>query len=822
MKDIEQWQTSLGPSLVKVDETWRLDVSELQIVHGLSVLSRALTEMLMAKVRSGHRHVALRRSLRPRENPELIEHFGVDGVELVVDEDFVARFQTSPDVVEQQLRRLLGSLQRKRYRDALFPTEGSEPRTLLADFEDDPTNKGRCEVRYAIENLFEGLGQTRGDLRIVVAASAAERNALQARPHMRIEDVADRQFIAGSTRIAQSWTEALRREAVRSRRSFIEQRAPHSHLFHQLDQAGLRSIQQVSVHWDESVLPLIIENEPSACETVLKRVLLALEDGVIRRLLGDRETVCVVAGAVPVFVDISQLGRVLTFSVGETRSRDDADAFLQRMPAVRDIVEGRRGEAPLDGVPVFLIHHMTAEIVGLIAAIRALGCRDLTCLFVSYAGQPPSSYLDAVLDLPSEEFCALSLVNVPQSETVEGKYCFSQQYSQLDPDEEREISRALEGQSSYLDAMRAAAVAPFLQQIARAEARDQRCLIIEDGGYLAPVLMDAMARDLTVEEFARDLGHTVADARPLAALAKRRTIAAVEHTRNGFDRLERVLSAHGHLPLPTYSIAISHLKRSIESREVAASVLSAVESVLNAAGRVLSRRRCLVLGSRGAIGGELCRHLRARLDRPERALMGVDLKVTGVSAASGFTEGHQLHDLPQTHWLDTDLVIGVTGESVLRGEDIEAWLSGSDHRTLTLVSGSTKKVEFAAVMRWFDDLIQRDEARIDGAPVTLQVQEVLDPRTARAYGHRWVFEFGGKRPTKQIMTLANLTPVNFLFYGVATEIIDEVLAQLLSVSLAAARDDVEPAMVGRLLAVDRDVDAEGEPIAAPSRGSTTN
>ena len=200
--DQEQWQTSLGPSLVKVDETWRLDVSDLQIVHGLSVLSRALTEMLIAKVRAGHRHVAVRRSLRPREHPELIEDFGVNGIELVADDQFVERFQEHPEVVEQQLRRLLGSLQRKRYRDALLPVDGRPSRTLLADFEDGPTSGARCEVSYAIQNLADCTARARGDLRVVVHAAEADRAALHAKPHLRIEDVADRQFIAGSTRIA--------------------------------------------------------------------------------------------------------------------------------------------------------------------------------------------------------------------------------------------------------------------------------------------------------------------------------------------------------------------------------------------------------------------------------------------------------------------------------------------------------------------------------------------------------------------------------------------------------------------------------------------
>jgi hypothetical protein len=54
-----------------------------------------------------------------------------------------------------------------------------------------------------------------------------------------------------------------------------------------------------------------------------------------------------------------------------------------------------------------------------------------------------------------------------------------------------------------------------------------------------------------------------------------------------------------------------------------------------------------------------------------------------------------------------------------------------------------------------------------------------------------------------------MTPVNFLFYGVATEIIDEVLAQLLSVTLAAKHRADDPAAIGCLLAVDHEIDENG-------------
>ncbi len=790
--------TSLGPALVREGAVWRLDLAELPIVHGLSVLSRALGEMVVGQARSDRVDVAVERRLRGRENPELLEHFGIDLVKVVAEHGAV---EPQADAVEGRLRALLGSLQRQRYREALFGADGP-PQALVAEF-DGPAGGHR----YILERLLSRSEAGRCSLRVTIEGGAARRLDLGTVPHLRIEDVGDRHFIAGSTRIAQTWTEALRRECVRGRRSFVEPRDPHSHLFRQLDQAGLGSIQKVSIQWSETALPFLLESEPVVPSELLKRVLLALEDRSVRRLLAAREVVQVDAGTEPVFLDIAQLGRVLELSLGQRRERADADAFLARMPALSAIVAQHGGEAPLRDVPVFLVHHMTGEIVGLIAALRALGCRDLTCLFVTYAGEPPASYLDAVLDLPADEFRSLALVNVPHRGSVEGSYRLSQQYSQLD--ESAAIEQALRGRDTqYLVAMRAAAVVPFLRLVDRAAAKGQRCLLVEDGGYLAPVVHDALLRGDTVGAFAGGLGHVVADDRTLADGVGQHLLGTVEHTRNGFDRIVDVETRHGRLPLPAYSIAVSQLKRVVESREVAASILNAVEAVLNADGRILSRRSCLVLGSRGAIGRELCRKLRGRLDLAERGLAGVD-RVADATVVDGMTEARTLAELPLERWLDTDLVLGVTGDSVLSGGDLERWLRDGRRDVLVLASGSTKKVEFRDLMVWFEALLRSDAPRVGDRDVVVTVHELLDPRTARVYGHRWSFAFGDAAPRKTVLALGNLTPINFLFYGVATELIDEVLAQLLSVTLAAVRRAGAGLNAPRLLAVDRDIDANG-------------
>ena len=47
----QQIPTSLGPALVSADGVWVLDVSSLPVLHGLSVLSRALAEMVKSNRR---------------------------------------------------------------------------------------------------------------------------------------------------------------------------------------------------------------------------------------------------------------------------------------------------------------------------------------------------------------------------------------------------------------------------------------------------------------------------------------------------------------------------------------------------------------------------------------------------------------------------------------------------------------------------------------------------------------------------------------------------------------------------------------------------
>ena len=800
--------TTLGPELARDGSVWALDLAELPLIHGLSVLARALTEMIVLQVRSERVDVSVERRLRPRENPELLDEMGVALVKVTAEHAAVKGLTEHPRVLEHHLRALLGNLQRQRYREALL-SEGSAapPRALLAVFSHE---RGEATSRrFLMEFVRSGRDQGRGFLRITIEDPCGRCLDLASIPHLQIADFEDRTFIAGSTRIAQTWADLLRREAERGRRSLVEHESSHPHLFAQLELGGLGAIERVAIRWSEAVVPLILEADGAVLRRRLKRVLLALEDGHVRSLLARREVVRIDAEAESVFLDVSHLGRVLNLSLSEHRERADIDAYLARMPVLEQLVS-QSASVPLRGVRVFLVHHITAEVLGLIAALRRLGCSDICCLFVAYAGEAPSSYLDALLNLPSREFCGAALVNVPEGETVGGHYRLSKQYSILAQEDAAAAAVSLH-RHSFLEAMRAAGVVLFLDQLARTRAAGDQLLLIEDGGYLAPILHHSVQRGLQVNEWLAAYGQHSTDTRRLAELLQGCWLGSVEHTKNGYDRLLAVERA-GPLCVPAFSIAVSRLKVEVEASEVGASVLNAIENVLNAGGRILSRRHVLVLGSRGAIGSRLMSALRARLARPELQLFGIDLQV-GTTGATG--ESRSLADAGPRRWHQTDLVIGVTGASVITGADIEDWLLHAQGSELTLASGSTKTVEFADALEWMDQRLGAREPTLGGYRVNVAVQPITDPLSGRIYGQRYVvapLEPGAPVRPKAIVLLAHLTPVNFLFYGVPTELIDEVLAQLLSVSLGLARRSRRAQLPPGVFAVDREIDENGEPL----------
>ena len=119
---------------------------------------------------------------------------------------------------------------------------------------------------------------------------------------------------------------------------------------------------------------------------------------------------------------------------------------------------------------------------------------------------------------------------------------------------------------------------------------------------------------------------------------------------------------------------------------------------------------------------------------------------------------------------------------------------------------------------WLQSLLAQSEPRVGDVRAQLRVSELRDPITDRFFGHRYRFELAREEgpERRDIILLARGTPLNFLYYGVATELIDEVIAQLLECSLGLVERvvDVREAPSASLHAIDHEIDARGRPLGS--------
>jgi hypothetical protein len=339
-------------------------------------------------------------------------------------------------------------------------------------------------------------------------------------------------------------------------------------------------------------------------------------------------------------------------------------------------------------------------------------------------------------------------------------------------------------------------------------------MLVEDGGYLAPLLnrfcLEGAAVDDVFSGFR--LEPPVGYGRvPFSEWLGEGFLGGVEHTRNGYDADLEVQNEFGALHFPVASIAVSNLKRGCEARECAASILTSTEMILHRLGMLLSRRRIVLLGSCGAIGGHLKRELMHRLDAGR--LYGVDI-ASGENEPGHGKDVRTLDELDRETLRSSDMFIGVVGRSILKAGHIEDILAHGSRKKLFFISGSTKTLEFSDLENYLQALQDDPEPGIGGRPVGIAWLALRDPQTGILQGYEVTITFpGDPSGSKTLYLLGELTPINFLYYGIPTEIMDEVMSQLFTVTCGMVRrqrsaDPFSPV----LLAVDHQIDADANPL----------
>jgi hypothetical protein len=800
--------TTLGVPLEACDDgSCRIDVTNLVFFEGLSTFVTLLANDVIEQCGFGVADIMVKRRVDRSLTPDFAK-IGIEWVMVYIRMDAAEHIPWHHRSFLRSLQTVFGAIQTARWGGILFPeffgngraTDSQGTAALLFPFH---LVSGEEEHGYFI--LLE-YGKAGHFLRITVEDARQARLYLKHIPH-RVVDNLDRQhYLRNIGYNAEQIAQGILQECRNHRTEYKETPDRQTELFEHLAAMGLSSLQSMVFRWPSGAIREILGGRAAYLSLLIGKVLFILEDPEVMRILCQGSLVEMVSSGDVVYLDASRRGICLNVSYGERRIIRSLQYYLEGMPPLRAACRKRAGA--LKGMRVLLIHHITGEVLGLMHALEILGAERITTLFVAYAGIVPDAYLETLLSLPEDRFAAYALHRMDRKDAPGTAYRLSEQYSSLKG--LGELNDFLEREDlDFLDAMQHTAMHLFIREATACRQDGRKLLLIEDGGYLAPVINRLCLKNKTAADAASMFHLSPPDGSemPFSRWLDNLFFGSVEHTKNGYDYAHAVMAEFGRLQFPLCTIAVSELKRGVEANACAHVITNAVENILHRLGFVLANRKVLVLGSSGAIGSKMVRDLCRRFGRDH--VYGVDI-VPSAGNAEGFTEVHRLDELEESHFSDIDVIIGMIGASIMAQPFIEKLvLDGKKHK-LFFASGSTKTVEFNDLERWVRALQANHAPTIGGRPIEITSSPVRDLQTGVLQGEAVTIRFldtqGGE---KTLYLLGGLTPINFLYYGIPRETMGDVMAQLLSVSAGLASyhaqgNDLPP----RLLAVDHEIDAD--------------
>lgn len=806
--------TTLGVPLVrKSDQHYIVDLTNNRVFRNLHTFGQMLTEEVIEQCGLGIADIMVRRKVDRGLTPELAE-IGLDWIMIYVRLDAADSLPFDYRNFGSRMQVIFRALQSEKWGGILFPeffgisqeNVPHNPPALLFPFHlhDREEKSGNYFlVEYSRPGRF---------LRITIEDAADSRLQLKRIPHRVVDQPVRPSYFADIYPTAEKIHSGMLREAMHHRSEYQENFTRLPDFFAHLQREGLPHLQKIIFTWptdDRQMLFLenITANAASESLKMLVKEIQLLDDPQALNLLAKGYVVEMIAGSFHIYFDVSRYGACLNVSFDDLRSALKMEDYLSSMPALQGAC--KKNWAALHPVRIFLVHHITAEVIGLIKAFAEAGCPALTTFFVQYAGVVPDSYLETLMSAPREKFQFYSLQKIETRGKLAGLYQLSRQFTPL-ADREEADAAILAQNLDFLGAMRLAAGRVFLKEAMLARQNQEPLLLVEDGGYLAP-LINRFCLEMKTAGEVFDYFHLSCpgsdEKLSFSSWLGQIFLGSVEHTRNGYDYNNEVLREFGRLRFPAVSIALSGLKRGPEAKECAISILNATENILHRLGMLFSRRTIILLGSSGAIGDFLKQELLHRI--PENHLFGVDIAVPENSPGE-ITEVKTLDALGKDVIIQADVFIGVVGHSILQQKHLEEIILHGRQRHIFFISGSTKTVEFADLQNYLQALRDAARPQILGIPVNVEFSVLRDLQTCVLQGYSVEISFPQNPADNKIFyLLGGLTPINFLYYGIPREIVDEVMAQLFTLSCGFVRrqrsaDQLPPA----LLAVDYEIDGE--------------
>jgi len=839
--------TSLGVPLSQLEDgSFFIDLTSVRIFTGITTFIQMLTGEVMDQCLSSSFDVWVKYKIDSRVTPELAAA-GITHVCIYSRNSVSRQLAAVPEKFSQQMLHIFSNIQISRWGGLLFPEyfgisqddESRESSTaLLFPFHlQDSSDREEDGYFFLVENE-----KSSGFLRITIEDSRESRLQLRHIRHRVVAHLDREDAVCDFACIAEAVFRGILLELRNDRDIYVETESQQAGILRMLHASGYGSISTLTFHWPLDKMDVASQESQTRLIRVIAKTILLLTDKDILGILASGGTLEMASGEQHAYLELSHRGMYLNISLGEKRQRLTMNYFLERMPQVKEFTEQHAGV--LQGTRMFLIHHITAEVLGMIKSVQEMGCSALHTFFIKYAGIVPVDYLEAILTLPEEKFRFHSLQQTRVRTLITGNFRLSREYSSIEGLES--LDGMLQGKKTdFFSAMKLASGHLFFREAILCQRSGEKLMLVEDGGYLAPVINQLCLDNRSLGEVLQAFSIFTIKADGNVALSKVEGleelviseneqnmllydwlrpffIGSAEVTRNGHNRLVELMDNYHHLSFPACSIAISDLKRGWEARENSVAIIGAAEAIMGSMGLIISQRRALVFGCRGAIGSNIMNDLSCKMGKENVA--GVDIVIDPETYQgkkpnrnSEWIERRTIDELPKEVLYNTDLFIGVIGTSILSPDLLEEILLNSRRSTFIFVSGSTKTLEFEHLTDWLNSLSNKKEPKIGGIPVSLEIESVRDPQTRVSQGRSVRVTFHpdtdikpGTSLTRNLYLFADLMPINFLYYGTPCEVTDHVMKQLIQVSVGLVRQCVEKEnhLPPQLLSVDHQIDAD--------------
>jgi hypothetical protein len=795
----DQLITSLGYPIIQENNLYKINLTELKIFTGLSVLAKILSDQILEQVEGNLGDISFLYKINPNINPELLE-MQIYGIQVYAKAGVLDELILHKDEFHTEIRTIFGTFQRPTWAKLIHPEfygekpVGEEQNSLVFYFD------YTFSKYFILERAENSRFPNKFFLRLIISSIAPTGN--QNKYHL-VNDIHSRTYLAGSTKLSEFIAEKILQSVQKNLQSYIEEYNPLSSLFEQIQKTSLNKLEQIGFFWDREFSEKIELLSKFEQQLIYKKIFLLLEDDLICSLLKKGKDILLTINQIEIYINTSRREKVLNFSFNNKRQILGLRNYLDRMPELKKISEQDKN---LNEIKIFLVHHITSEILAYIQALKNLNSYSIKMLFVKYSGKIPDSYLDSLHTIQDENFFMAGLT---RHSTEEGKEYFTLAKYYSDITEYTFLQEKLyEEKLNFFEAMKLICFYFFLLELNEASKQNKKILLIEDGGYLAPYLNELIFQNPPLKEIFAENSIEIHDSikdLEFKTVLEKYLIGTIEHTRNGYDRLLRVKENYKSLQTISYSIAISKQKIIEESKEVAHSILSAIESILHGQGLVLSTKKIIVLGAKGNIGSFLVKYLLGgRLHEDNKQILQIDLKF-----APSDKEGYSyLSDIPDEEFLNSELFIGVIGESILKKEYILKLILEGKKDKLFFASGSTKTVEFSDLSKFLFELAKEQNDKNNQDKLNLEFSKIIDPQSLMIQGTK--VEISSKKIKKTIYLLGDLTPINFLYYGVPTETMDKILSMLLSLSIGLVHQYRNNSLPDKdLYAVDEQIDRWG-------------